>query len=48
MDYVAPMVGEIDIHTERRLMEQLEEREINANREYLEAFGKDEGKQAYC
>uniref|UniRef100_A0A915AZF6 Conserved oligomeric Golgi complex subunit 6 n=4 Tax=Parascaris univalens TaxID=6257 RepID=A0A915AZF6_PARUN len=40
MDYVAPMVGEIDIHTERRLMEQLEEREIEANREYLEAFGK--------
>ncbi|KHN84181.1 Conserved oligomeric Golgi complex subunit 6 [Toxocara canis] len=40
MDYVAPMVGEIDIHTEHRLMEQLEDREVEANREYLEAFGK--------
>ncbi|VDN24630.1 unnamed protein product [Gongylonema pulchrum] len=40
MDYVAPVVGEIDIHVERRLAHELEERKIKANREYLEAFGK--------
>lgn len=40
MDYVAPMVSEIDIHVERRLMHQLEQRKIKANRDYLEAFGK--------
>ncbi|VDK52718.1 unnamed protein product [Anisakis simplex] len=40
MDYVAPMVGEINIHTERRLMDQLHDNEIKANKEYVEEFGK--------
>uniref|UniRef100_A0A915PP02 Conserved oligomeric Golgi complex subunit 6 n=1 Tax=Setaria digitata TaxID=48799 RepID=A0A915PP02_9BILA len=39
IEYVAPMVGEIDIHVERRLMYELEERKIKANRDYVEAFG---------
>lgn len=39
MDYVAPMVNDIDMHVERRLMYQLEERKIKANREYMKAFG---------
>ncbi|VDN02965.1 unnamed protein product [Thelazia callipaeda] len=39
VDYVAPMVDEIDIHVERRLQHQLEERKIKANRDYLQAFG---------
>ncbi|VBB27848.1 unnamed protein product [Acanthocheilonema viteae] len=39
IDYVAPMVNEIDIHVERRLMYELEERKIKANREYMKTFG---------
>uniref|UniRef100_A0A158Q7F7 Conserved oligomeric Golgi complex subunit 6 n=1 Tax=Elaeophora elaphi TaxID=1147741 RepID=A0A158Q7F7_9BILA len=39
IDYVAPMVNEIDIHVERRLMYELEERKIKANRDYMKAFG---------
>ena len=40
MDYVAPMVTELDIHTERRLKRQLENRELQINREYLNEFEK--------
>uniref|UniRef100_A0AAF5Q2E1 Conserved oligomeric Golgi complex subunit 6 n=1 Tax=Wuchereria bancrofti TaxID=6293 RepID=A0AAF5Q2E1_WUCBA len=39
VDYVAPMLNKIDIHVERRLTYELEERKIKANREYLKAFG---------
>ncbi|EJD74707.1 hypothetical protein LOAG_18017 [Loa loa] len=39
MDYVAPIVKEIDIHVERKLVYELEERKIKANREYMKAFG---------
>lgn len=39
MEYVAPLVGEIDLHTERKLKRELEERKIKANREYLDTFG---------
>ncbi|VDK76245.1 unnamed protein product [Litomosoides sigmodontis] len=38
IDYVAPMVNEIDIHVERRLMYELEERKIKANRDYMKSF----------
>lgn len=40
MDYVAPLVEEIDLHTERKLVRELEERKLKANREYLQAFEK--------
>ncbi|VDO50429.1 unnamed protein product [Onchocerca flexuosa] len=33
------MVNEIDIHVERRLKYELEERKIKANRDYMKAFG---------
>ncbi|CAG9531973.1 unnamed protein product [Cercopithifilaria johnstoni] len=39
MDYIAPMVNEIDIHVERRLMYKLEEQKIKANRDYVKSFG---------
>ncbi|KAM3728990.1 Conserved oligomeric Golgi complex subunit [Dirofilaria immitis] len=39
IDYVAPMVDEIDLHVERKLKYELEERKIKANRDYLKAFG---------
>lgn len=40
MDYVAPMVNELNIHTERRLQRQLDNRELELNREYLKEFEK--------
>lgn len=40
MDYVAPLVGEINVHTERKLRQELEEKKLKASREYLETFGK--------
>ncbi|VDK82858.1 unnamed protein product [Onchocerca ochengi] len=39
INFVAPMVNEIDIHVERRLKYELEERKIKANRDYMKAFG---------
>ncbi|GMT32770.1 hypothetical protein PFISCL1PPCAC_24067 [Pristionchus fissidentatus] len=38
MDYVSPIVSDIDIHTERRLMRKLEQRELDLNKEYLKEF----------
>ena len=40
MDYVAPMVTDLNLHTERRLQRQLENRELELNREYLGQFEK--------
>ncbi|EPB72408.1 hypothetical protein ANCCEY_08510 [Ancylostoma ceylanicum] len=40
VDYVAPMVGNLDIHTERRLLRSLEKRQLELNKEYLEEFEK--------
>ncbi|GMT04090.1 hypothetical protein PENTCL1PPCAC_26264, partial [Pristionchus entomophagus] len=40
MDYVSPIVSDIDIHTERRLMRKLEQRELDLNKEYLKEFEK--------
>uniref|UniRef100_A0A0N5AFU7 Conserved oligomeric Golgi complex subunit 6 n=1 Tax=Syphacia muris TaxID=451379 RepID=A0A0N5AFU7_9BILA len=40
IDYVAPFVDKVDVHTERHLRKELEEKKLKANREYLEAFGK--------
>lgn len=40
MDYVSPIVSDIDIHTERRLMRKLEQRELELNKEYLKEFEK--------
>lgn len=39
IDYVAPMVNEIDIHVERRLMYELEDRKMKANRDFMKTFG---------
>uniref|UniRef100_A0A1I7XUJ7 Conserved oligomeric Golgi complex subunit 6 n=1 Tax=Heterorhabditis bacteriophora TaxID=37862 RepID=A0A1I7XUJ7_HETBA len=41
MDYVAPLVTELDMHTERRVMRQLERRELDLNRNYLKEFEKE-------
>ena len=38
MDYVSPIVPDIDMHTERRLMRKLEQRELDVNKEYLREF----------
>ncbi|KAE9420668.1 hypothetical protein Angca_006394 [Angiostrongylus cantonensis] len=40
VDYVAPMVGDLDIHTERRLVRSLEKRQLELNQEYLQEFEK--------
>ncbi|KJH52430.1 hypothetical protein DICVIV_01407 [Dictyocaulus viviparus] len=40
VDYIAPMVENIDIHTERRLLRSLEKRQLELNREYLHEFEK--------
>ncbi|PAV63418.1 hypothetical protein WR25_08383 [Diploscapter pachys] len=38
IDYVGPLVDQLDIHIERRLRRQLEQREIELNKEYLKDF----------
>ncbi|KAK6050876.1 hypothetical protein COOONC_11619 [Cooperia oncophora] len=40
VDYVAPMVENLDIHTERRLLRNLEKQQMKLNREYLQEFEK--------
>ncbi|RCN30074.1 hypothetical protein ANCCAN_24165, partial [Ancylostoma caninum] len=40
VDYVAPMVENLDIHTERRLLRSLEKRQLELNKEYLQEFEK--------
>ncbi|KAK6725985.1 hypothetical protein RB195_004354 [Necator americanus] len=40
VDYVAPMVETLDIHTERRLLRSLEKRQLELNKEYLQEFEK--------
>ncbi|VDN52166.1 unnamed protein product [Dracunculus medinensis] len=40
MDYVASMIGEIDLHTERRLMIKLEKEKLRVYHKYLNDFEK--------
>ncbi|KAK5979245.1 Component of oligomeric golgi complex 6 [Trichostrongylus colubriformis] len=40
VDYVAPMVENLDIHTERRLLRNLEKRQMKLNKDYLQEFEK--------
>ncbi|XGW24576.1 hypothetical protein V3C99_006197 [Haemonchus contortus] len=40
VEYVAPMVENLDIHTERRLLRNLEKRQMQLNKEYLQEFEK--------
>ncbi|VDO64402.1 unnamed protein product [Heligmosomoides polygyrus] len=40
VEYVAPMVDSLNIHTERRLLRSLEKRHLELNKEYLQEFEK--------
>ncbi|CAI4228235.1 unnamed protein product [Auanema sp. JU1783] len=40
VDYISPMVDDIDMHTERRLLRKLEQKEVDLNKDYLKEFEK--------